>query len=271
MRKLLTVTKFVLLASCAVSFIGTPEANAQKKWYLGIGTGLTRAHAQGDQGFNTVLFGPIEFEVDMDPSDFGDFTQSAVGLGGYATNGTWMLTGMFSKIKLGDDPMEDVPIAGGGGTYTSDLFFKTTTAEFTIGYVAFRSKNMKFNFTPYAGARYMKHRFVSRLTVTQGATTIEIMEEIDNDWTDFLIGYSFGFQLSPEVTLNAQADAGFGGSEGTYTYKASLTFKPSKRFSFSPNFKYASIEYENGARGDSDWYFYDANEFGFGMSFTLHL
>jgi len=263
MRKLFTVTKIVLLTVCAVSLIGASSANAQKKWYFGIGSGFTLMNTKGDQGLNTVLSGPIESEIDMQPSDFNDFTESAFGFGGYATDGMWMITYSYVKLKLGDDPEEDLP---GGGTFTSEFFFETTAGEFTVGYVAMRSKNMKVSFTPYAGVRYIKHELVANLIVTQGPSTIQIMEEIDNNWTDLLLGTSFGIVVSRGVTWSIQADAGFGGSEGTYTFKTGLSWKPTKSLSLGPNFKYSAIEYENGEKGDSDWYFYDANEFGAGIT-----
>ena len=40
--------------------------------------------------------------------------------------------------------------------------------------------------------------------------------------------------------------------------------------SIGPNVSYTAIEYENGVAGDEDWYLYDANEFGGGISFLFH-
>ena len=269
MRKLSKVTRNILLLVCAVSLIGAPNANA-KKWFYGLGTGFTFMNAEGDQGLHTPLFGPIQAEIDLDPSDFSDLMETAFGLGGYATDGTWMIQYSFGFIKLGGEPSGSLPAGAGGGTFTSDLFFEITIGEFTVGYTAYRSKDKKFSFTPYAGARYMKHELGADLSITQGATTSAFSLNVDNNWTDFLIGSSIGYVLSPKWTWNAQADAGFGGSEGSYSFKTGLSWKGLKHFSFSPNFKYSAIEFENGVKGDVDWYLYDANEFGGGLSVVYH-
>lgn len=270
MRKLLTVTKIVLLASCAVSFIWTPNANAQKQWFFGLGTGFTFANAEGDQGLNTVLFGPIQAEIDLDPSDFSDLMETGFGLGGYATDGTWMIQASFGMLKLGGEPSGSLPSGVGGGTFTADWFFEMTGAQFTLGYTAHRSKNMKFSITPYVGARYSKHQIGSDIVVTQGATTTTIIGIVDHNWTDFLVGTSIGYVLAPKWTWSALVDAGFGGSEGTYTFKTGLSWKAFKHFSFGPNFSYSAIEVVNGEPGDSDWYLYDANEFGVGIGVLIN-
>ncbi len=271
MRRLSTVTKIAVMAICAVSLIGASDANAQqkKKWFFGLGTGFTFMNAEGDQGLHTALFGPVQAKIDLDPSDFRDLMETGFGLGGYATDGTWLIKGAFGFVKLGGEPSGSLPAGVGGGTYTSDFFFKITFGELTAGYTAYRSMNKKFSFTPYAGFRYMKHELGSDLSITQGATTTALSRNLDNNWADFLIGSSIGYVLSPKWTWSAGADAGFGGSEGTYSFNTAVTWKV-KHFSFSTNFKYAAIEFVNGAKGDADWYLYDANEFGAGIGILYH-
>ena len=156
MRKFSKIIKIALLTVCAVSLIAAPSANA-KKWFYGLGTGFTFQNAEGDQGLHTVLFGPIQAEIDLDPSDFSDLMETAFGLGGYATDGTWMIQYSFGKIKLGAEPTGNLPAGVGGGTFAADMFFEITFGELTVGYTAYRSKDRKFSFPPYAGARYMKH------------------------------------------------------------------------------------------------------------------
>ncbi len=270
MWKLLTATKIVLLTIFAVSLIGVSSANAQKKWFFGLGTGMAFNNAKGDQNLNTTSFGPIETEVDMDPSDFKDLMETGFGLGGYATDGTWIIQASFGKIKLGDDPSGSLPADVGGGTFSSDFFFETIVGEFTVGHTAFRSKDMRFSLTPYAGARYIKHELGLDLSVTQGTSKVSVSEDVDQNWTDVLLGTSVGYRFSPQVTWSAQVDAGFGGSDGTYTFKTSLSWKPLKQVSLGPNFKYSKIKYENESKGDSDWYLYDAKEWGAGFGVLYH-
>lgn len=269
MPKFSSITKVALLTLCAFSLIGASNAHAQKKWFFGLGTGFTFMNTEGDQGLNTALFGPVQAEVDLDPSDFSDLMETGFGLGGFATDGTWMIQASFGKLKLGGEPSGSLP-AGVGGTFAADFFFEMTVGQITVGNTVYRSKNFKFSFTPYAGVRYLKHELGAGLSVTQGATTTAVAGVIDNNWTDILIGSSIGYVLSPKWTWNAQADAGFGGSEGTYTFKTGLSWKPLAHWSIGPNFGYSAIEFENGKKGDSDWYFYDANEFGAGIGLLYH-
>ena len=267
MWKLSTATRIALLAICAVCLIGVSTANAQtKKWFFGIGTGFTFMNAEGDQGLHTAAFGPVQAEVDLDPSDFQDLMKTGFGLGGYATDGTWIIQGAFGFVKLGGEPSGSLPAGVGGGTYAAEWSFEITIAEFTVGYNAYRSEDMKFSLTPYAGVRYLKHELGVDLAITQGNVWTPISRGIDNNWTDVLIGTSIGYVLSPKWTWNAGADAGFGGSEGSFSFKTGLSWKALKHLSISPNFKFAAIEFVNGEKGvDSDWYLYDANEFGAGI------
>lgn len=264
MRKFSKVTKIALLTVCAVSLIAAPSVSA-KQWFFGLGTGFTFGNTEGDQGLHTALFGPIQAEIDLDPSDFQDLMETGFGLGGYATDGTWIIQYSFGMMKLGDEPNGSLPVDAGGGTFAADLFFKMTTGQLTVGNTVYRSKDFKFSFTPYAGVRYLKHEIGSDIVVTQGATTITIVGSAEHNWTDVLIGSSIGYVLSPKWTWNTQADAGFGGSEGTYSFKTSLSWKALSHWTLAPNFSYSAIEFENGTKGDTDWYFYDANEFGMGI------
>ena len=197
--------------------------------------------------------------------------ETGFGLGGYATDGTWMIQGSFGFLKLGDEPSGSLPAGVGGGTFAADWFFEMTGAEFTVGYMAHRSTNMKFAVTPYVGVRYTKHELGADLSITQGVTTTALSRNIDNNWTDVLIGTSIAYALSPKWNWSAGADAGFGGSEGSYSFKTAFTWKALSHLSLSPNFKFAAIEYVNGEKGvDRDWYLYDANEFGGGISILYH-
>ena len=76
--------------------------------------------------------------------------------------------------------------------------------------------------------------------------------------------------LSPKVNWSTSFDAGFGGSNGTYNFTTAISWRFWKYMSIGPNFSFMAIDYENGERGDSDWYLYDANEFGWGASCLIH-
>jgi len=118
------------LTVCAISLIAAPSASA-KKWFYGLGTGFTFNNTEGDLGLNTALFGPIQAEIDLDPNDFQDLMKTGFGLGGYATDGTWMIQYSFGFIELGGEPSGSLPAGVGSGTFTSEFLFKITFGEFT--------------------------------------------------------------------------------------------------------------------------------------------
>lgn len=261
MRKPLITIMITVLTIFAIGLIGTSTANA-KKWHYGIGTGIKFMNVEGEEGFNISSFGPVLSELDLDASDISDMMESAIGLGGFATDGTWMIKASFGIIKLGGEPSGSLPAGVGGGTFTADYFYEITTAQFTLGYTSYRSADMKFSLTPFAGVRYMKHDIGAELDITQGATTIAIAGGVEHNWTDFLFGTSIGYRLSPKLSWSAQGDVGLGGSEGTYSFGSGLSWKALKHVSIGPSVFYSAIEVVNGVASDSDWYFYDANEFG---------
>ncbi len=61
-------------------------------------------------------------------------------------------------------------------------------------------------------------------------------------------------------------NGGLGGSEGSYTFQTGIGWHFAKHWSASLYGKLAAVEYENGRPGDSDWYLYDVDEFGVGLS-----
>ena len=256
-----TTSKIVWLVvlSC---LLGVSSASAQD-WHFGIGTGLKRANAEGDQGLHTNIAGPVLAEIDLDPDDFDDLIQTAIGGGGYATNGKWMVQFMIASIKMGGDPSGTLP--DGITPFTADFSFDVTTGHLTVGYTAYRQG--KIAVQPFVGLRYLKHELGADLTV--GTTAIS--RGVDHNWTDALIGTSLGVALTPKVHWNTSFDAGFGGSNGTFNFTTAISWRFWKYMSIGPNFSFMAIDFENGEIGDSDWYLYDANEFGWGASFMIHL
>ncbi len=225
------------------------------EWSFGIGTGLFRMNAKGDQGFNTQS-GPIEFEVDLDPDDFSDLTESAIGFAGYATDGTWMIQYSFSNLELED--------TASVGTVSATIGFDIMGGEITAAYPVYRSPQMILGVL--GGARYTKHEL--SINVTDGATTLN--RAIDNDWTDALVGLTLTVPLAEKWVWNNRVDAGFGGSEGTYSGNTGVTWRFYKGWSSTLYAKYTAVEFENGNRGDTDWYLYDVDEFGLGLGIAYN-
>ncbi len=263
MKRISTTGSKMALMVVLSCLLGVSSASAQG-WHFGIGTGLTRMNDQGDIGFHTDIAGPVLAEIDLDPDDFDDLIQTAIGGGGYATNGKWMVKFMLASIKLGDDPSGILP--DGITPFTADFSFDMTVGHLTVGYTAYRQGRIVVQ--PFVGLRYIKHDFGVDLTV--GTTPISRGGR-DHNWTDILIGTSFGVALTPKVHWNTSFDAGFGGSNGTFNFATGISWRFWKYMSIGPNFSFMAIDYENDDMGDTDWYFYDSNEFGWGASFLIHL
>ena len=244
-----------------INFNGLAHAD----WSFGIGTGIMRLNADGDMGFHTNIAGPVEAEVDLDPDDFDDLMESAFGLAGYATNGKWMIQYSFGKLKLEDNPSGVLP---GGETMSSEFGFDITSGEFTVGYFFYRSPSIILG--SHIGGRYTKHELDSDITIVSGLETTRLSKNIDEKWTDVLFGISADIPLAEKWTWNNRFNAGFGGSEGTYFGYTGITWRFLKNWSASLYGQYTAIEYENGSKGDPDWYLYDVNEFGLGISGLFH-
>ncbi len=167
------------------------SAAAHADWNFGIGTGLFRLNAKGDQGFHTNIAGPVEFDVNLDPDDFDDLTQSAFGFGGFVTNGKWMTNYSFGQLELGDDTRVVLP---SGDTVSAELGFDITGGELTVGYPIYRGTSLTIRLL--AGARYTKHELKSDITIVSGIGTTRLNIDIDEDWTDGLVGISAGVSLA---------------------------------------------------------------------------
>jgi hypothetical protein len=269
--RLSRVMLIALTAVLVVGLAGASSAQDQKKWYFGLGTGFTALNAEGTLGLPTQVFGPLQREFELSPDDVMDYMETAFGMGGYATDGTWIIRSQFSYLKLVDEPSGDLPAAVGGGTFTNDLAYEVMKAQFTVGYVAYRSENMKFSLAPYVGIRYNKQEVSDDLVITQGATETPISRTFDDNWVDALIGTSLGYAFSPKVSASMSLDAGFGGSNGTFSVSAGLPWKALSWLSVGPSFQFIAVDYENGEPGDADWYLYEADELYAGIALTFHL
>ena len=251
----------LLTALLLINFNGLAHAD----WSFGIGTGLKRLNADGDMGFHTNVAGPVKVEVDLDPGDFDDLMESAFGLGGYATNGKWMIQYSFGKLELEDDPSGVLP---GGATISSKFGQDITSGEFTVGYYVYQSPSIILGL--HTGARYIRHEIDSDITIVSGLGTTRLSKNIDEKWTDVLFGISADIPLAEKWSWNNRLNAGFGGSEGTYFVYTGITWRFLKNWSASLYGDYTVIEYENGSRGAPDWYLYDVDEFGLGISGLFH-
>lgn len=232
---------------------------ASAEWHYGIGTGLMRLNAKGDQGLNIAAgdIGPVQLDVDLDPDDFSDLMESAFGLGGYATDGQWMIKYSGGFLNLQGDTSRTLP---GGSVVAGEVYLDITSAEASVGYCAHRSENVVV--TPYVGVRYTEHEIGAKLSATIGADTSSAERNVDHSWTDARVGVAVDVPLAQTWTWGSSVEAGFGESEGTYVGDTGIAWMFTKHWLGRLGFKYSAIDFENGSKGDSDWYLYDVDEFG---------
>ena len=253
----------ILFMTMVALFFSTSAAQAE--WHFGIGTGLSLNNVDGEQGFNTVLAGPVKFDVKLDPKDFKDVTKTAIGFGGYATNGTWMVQYSLSKVELEDSASTYIPALDSSARVK--INFKTTSAELTVGYPVYQTPSLAL--LADVGLRYTKHEFDNSLTVS-GAVTGRRSSSFDNDWTDAILGATLNVPLATQWSWDTRLNGGFGGSNGTYFVSTGVTWRFLKHWSTSLVGKYMAVDYENGNKGDSDWYLYDADESSLGLTILFN-
>jgi hypothetical protein len=236
---------------------------AHAKWDFGIGTGPQLLKVKGDAGMNTAL-GPVEIEVDLDFDDIADLIDSALGFGGYATDGKWMINYKIGKLELEKEASRGLRT---GATLSAKLEFDYTQAELTVGYPL--SENSSYTIRGYGGLRYLRQELDILFTGT-GFIGINRQKSIDESWTDALIGLSADIPFAKKWNWNIKADAGFGGSEGTYLVSTGVTWRFLKRWSATLSGDYGAVDYENGTKGSSDWYLYDVDETILGLTILFN-
>ena len=258
-RSAMKLSVFTLCISLmALLFVAAP---VHAEWFFGIGTGLSLMNVDGKQGFNTELAGPVKYDVKLNPKDFRDVTKSAFGFGGYATDGTWMVQYSYAKLELEDKVSEYV--ADYDSTLTTKINFKMTGAEATVGYPVYRTPHLVTLVD--AGVRYTKHEFDGSVTAS-GAVSGRRGRDFDHSWTDAVLGVSINVPLAKTLSWNNRLNAGFGGSDGTYFVSTGLSWRFLKHWSTGLTGTYKKVKYENGSKGDSDWYLYDVDESSLGLN-----
>ena len=246
--------RMVLILS-AVFFIAlTTSANAE--WHFGIGTGLSATETKGEQGVNVVTnnIGPVKWDIDP-----GDFVDTGFGLGGFATDGKWMIQSSFSYLELSDETLETVGVNTVRGKFNFDI----SNVEFTVGYPIYQNKNLVLR--GYSGLRYTKHNVGAKVVVDDVTRTDR---DIDEDWTDVLLGLSTSVPFATQWSWNSKFDAGFGGSEGSYCVNTGIAYNFATHWSATIYGQFRTTEYENGTEADEDWYFYDLDETSLGINIS---
>jgi hypothetical protein len=230
-------------------------------WRHGIGTALFGLNVQGDGGFGTQLFGPVQAEVDLNSSDISDLTKSAFGFAGFSTNRTWTINYGAKRLQLEDDSRG----ATAGGTPVAASFdFEAVGADLSAAYrFAGDDRN---SWSVLGGLSYTKHDYEVGLSVG----TLNTVRTVENDWTDVVLGLVYSLGISSRTSWTTRLDAGFGGSEGTYHFATGVFWSvgAKRQWLLGLYGDFKAVEFENGSPGDADWYLYDVDEFGPGFAFS---
>jgi hypothetical protein len=253
----------IALVAVALTVIFAPAALAEEdEWQFGIGTGFFGLNIDGDVGITTAL-GPVDLDASMTGDEVRDLLESAFGFGGFAAKGKWAILYAGTYLELEDTITGVGPL---GSPVSSTVTFTQHGAEVAAAYrFALKGKNA---WSVLGGLRYTKHEYDLGLSIDNDPPNppAELARNIDHDWTDLLIGLTHARQINDRWTWTNRLDAGFGGSDGTFFYNTSFNWQFAESWAMGIYGQITSIDFENDNRGDPDWYAYDANEYGLGLS-----
>lgn len=252
----------VILALTVAVFTSFWSLGASADWHYGVGTGLFLLNVDGDIGFDSALAGgPVKAEIDLKPDDVQDLMESAYGLGGFATDGNWMLQFQFAYLKLEDDPAVELP---GGNILKATLYQEVTKGEASIGYVMYRGDKLKI--TPYVGVRFTEHELGRKVSLITGTETLTDSADFSRDWTEARVGATFDVPLAPKWNWSTSLEGSGGSDIKGYQFNTGVAWNFAQHWTTRLHFNYLSVDYENDDPGDSSWYLYDADEFGVGLN-----
>ena len=240
------------LAFCVVS-----SAAWAQDWNYGIGTGIGAMQVDGDSGFATRLLGPIAFDASLDTDEIKELMKSAFAIGGYANKGKLTITYAVAQLEIDDD----VKAALSAGEGDLDINFKTLAASLEAQYQF--AQNGNHSFGVLAGLRYTKQEYDVDFTIDE---TPIYSGKVDDNWTDFVFGFTHAVPLSDTVSWSSRIDIGVGDTEGTTHFDTGINWRFSNSFSARFFAAVMDVDYENGNPGDADFFFYDATETQVGVT-----
>lgn len=167
------------------------------------------------------------------------------------------------SYSLGQIEMqEDVSASQGPLSGTFDMTFTTAGAEVLVGYTFSRSNKNIWDVK--GGLRYTSQEYEGEMTIN-GTQIFD--STIDDEWADAVIGLGHTYVISPTTSWSSQIDVSSGDSEGTRHLNTGINWIYNENWVFRGSVDVKDIEYQNGDRGDSDYFLYDADETNIGASF----
>lgn len=248
-----------LLALSVLTLTPALSLAVDNQWHFGVGSGIYGLNIEGDVGLTT-LAGAVTSSVDVDFDDILDLTETAVAVAGFANKGRWTIDYAFGILEVSG--RNEGSVLASAVPFRADLTFQATAASTGVAYQWL--SNDSHSLSLLGGIRYTEHDI--DLDVLVGPLTVG--RDVEEDWLDGYIGLAYQMKIAPNWVWKTRADIGAGGSDLSTTINSGIAWNFSESWVTSLYGNYYSVDYENGSEGDSDWYQYDADEFGMGLSIT---
>jgi hypothetical protein len=231
----------VALASCVSS-----TAMAAGAWHYGIGTGLSTFGLDGDLGFATPVGGRIE-AIDLDADDTSDMLDSALGANAFATNGEWQFLLSYNTVTLEDN--------------NSNVNVEWDRTNVELAAVYNFAKTGSNTWGALAGLRYTDHEW--DISSRNGSFSDV---KPDDDWTDFIVGFTHVLAISNSWSWRNRIDGGFGDTEEAWFASTGLFWQPLDNWMFNAGVRYLKTEVgDEDDINDSNFYLYNVDETAFGL------
>lgn len=261
------MAKSLLVTGVAAVMVAGGSTPASAEWRNNVGTGFAFMNISGDQGWQTpdlpiVGSQSVVVPLALNPDDIQDMMESGIGFGGASTDGTWLIQYAFSSLEL-EQSFRSAPGPVTGSRLSGSSNFTVSGLEVTAGYLVYDTQAVKV--FADGGFRQTKQEFDNQLTST-GAIEFETRNKFDESWVDALVGVTVNVPLSKQLVWASRANIGTGGTDETYFVSTGLNWKFDENWAAGLTAKYAKVDYENGDKGDSDWYLYNAEESVIGLN-----
>ena len=243
-----TTSKLAIGLAVALTLLLGQSALASDEWKFGIGTGFSLLDLDGDIGYEGVG-GTTIIDVDLDNSDTSDMFESGFGFASYAARGKWKILFSVGTLTLEERQGSDM--------------FEWDRTQFELATVYTFAKTGNHSWGGLFGVRNVGHEWKASVGPDSGPDSIDI----DESWTDGLLGVTHGVPFAEKWSWSSRLDGGFGDSEGTAMFTTGINRHVGSHWVFNLNATLTAIEFENGSPGDSDYYLYDVDETTVGIGF----
>jgi hypothetical protein len=149
-----------------------------------------------------------------------------------------------------------------GGALPLDTFFRQDVNFAELAATWQFAETAGHRWSALVGARNLRHQYDVRLN----ALAQESSRKLDHDWTDALVGMTHAYPFTDSIVWRNVATVGFGESESYWSWRTALHWQVARSWNVGLYVDYRAIDYEGDDPGDPDWYLYDADEWGPGIT-----